>query len=278
MTGIYPDVPAKRIEYDIDGSAGFSWDNATLTVLSQANLQTLNDEASGSLGWSANASGKYYGVVFSAPQTLEALYLSGAGTITIQYSLDTTNGQDGTWTDVPSGPPVSSSVETTWRTITTITPINGVKGIRAISGSLGSQSLRAIHAYGHRTNSGDVLGMWHPTLSQMLYLTPALGDFGDRLRNSGYAEMSFRVKNLSTTLIADNVSISSDALTDSSPTSTVSQIEFRYNGGSWGSTASVGDLNPEEVSQVIDVRLDVDLALSPGLWSPRVKAAAAAWV
>src|SRR5207237_482821 len=106
----YPLVPGPRMAYDRNGSGAFYHDGTNPPVkVDQANLVTLNDEAdisdlaipiTGS-GW-ALAYGFYLAVMF--PQLRDFVAWGGRfgtqGTYVMQTSKDSTNGQNGTWTNI----------------------------------------------------------------------------------------------------------------------------------------------------------------------------------
>lgn len=288
MAGAYPDPPGRRIEYDRDGSGVISvTSGGVISTLSNANAQAMNDESDGVPSFTM-ANGAKFGVVFPAPMDIKGIFTSAGGGIsgatwTIEHSTDTTTLNDGTWiqTVASSTAYTNTVVPIVYRnTIITASPmpLTGVKGVRVRqTAATGSPSPKAFHLYGNRTTTtGNWLMLWHPTLDQPLHSTPALTDLGDDARSSGFDTMSFRIKNCSTTLTANTVTVIREALTDGSPT-VVSLMTINYNGGSYGTTATVGNLTPGQISQLVLARINVDVTAPPGVWAPRIVAAAASF-
>lgn len=288
MAGFYADVPGKRIEYDRDGSTALQWvNNTTLSTLSAAVAGQLNDENSGSPGLRIDTAGYWLAVMFPTPHNIVGAFSAGVqaggGSHTVKFmaSTDSTNGQDGTWTQMIAGYAEPSVVVPNYRTgiaIPTTNPTVGAKGVRMILATLtgAGADMSTFHIYGHPTAATDRLELWHPTLDQALYVTPGFSDLGDDVRGSGFDSFAFRVKNQSATLTANTITLSSDILTDGSPT-ILSRVNVRYNAGTYGTTAAVGNLAPGAISLVCDARLNVDLTTPAGLWAPRIIASAATW-
>ena len=288
MAGFYADVPGKRIEYDRDGSTALQWfNNTSLNTLSVAVAQQLNNENPGDPGYRIDMAGYWLAVVFPTPHNIVGAFAAGAqaggGSHTVKFmaSTDTTTGQDGTWTQMIAGYAEPSVVNPNYRSgivLPTTNPTVGVKGVRLICASLSGAGadMSTFHIYGHPTAATDRLEFWHPTIDQPLYTTPGLSDLGDDPRGMGFDSFAFRVKNQSATLTANTITLSRDILTDGSPT-ILSRTEVRYNAGTWGTTAAVGNLAPGAISAVCDARLNVDATTPSGLWAPRIIASAATW-
>jgi hypothetical protein len=282
MAGSYPDPPGKRIEYDRDGSALIFWNGSSVVVGALAERQALNDENAGS-NWNANIASGWVAVVFPAPMTITGVFAQtaqlggGSHLCAFDYSLNTTTGADGTWTQFVTD--VNTSA-TAYRTvITSGLPVSNVLAIRQrLSYVFGAGGVPyGLHLYGNRTaTTGNWLTLWHPTLDQPLHQTPAFTDLGDDPRGLGNDSFSFRVKNQSSALSANGITLSREALTDGSPT-TVSLITLQHNGTGYGTTASVGNLAPGQISAVCDARINVSATAPVGLWAPRIIAAATTW-
>src|SRR5690242_6124663 len=122
MAGFYPDVPANRFAYHLDGTKIFELDSAkTLTeITSQA--AAFNDED----GDNATTYGAV-ALIFIFPELrdINGYYLVdnwGGTPGALQYSTNTTTGLDGTWTTIvnPWSRFVSTNPSPTYRT--TISP------------------------------------------------------------------------------------------------------------------------------------------------------------
>ena len=293
--GFYPAPPSRRMPWDRDGSALVHVTNAAvITTRSAAERQAVNDESNTNLAMTINASAKT-GIVFAIPQTVLGFYVAQAGSISglnwiCEYSLDTTTLNDGTWSTLRAAGAFGQEIDvpSTYRIYAVGTgsgiftaspmPLTGVKGIRMRTISVtGSPSVGALHVYGYPTSPSNRLMLWHPTLDQGLAATPAIYDLGDIPRGAGPQVFSFRVKNISSTLTAQSVTLIREALTDGSPT-TVSLTTLRYNGGAYGTTASVGNIAPGAISAVCDASIDITSLAPIGPWAPRIIAAATSWV
>lgn len=277
MAGFYPDAPGQRMAYDRDGSVGFHTDRvSSVTVLTGGQLTDLNDEGADSVMSVAN--GRSVGVIFpELRDAVGAIYNHGSASATTTYekSSDTTNGMDGTWTTITTTGAYTFYSGTQFRTNITTFTANGVNAIRATKGVGGDNTLFTLHLYG-KPSSGeapDRLRFWHPTLDQEV--TGAYFDWGD-IEQGSTATRDFRVKNPSATLTAEDVEVSAEALTDTTPTN-VSQHDFD-DGGGFASTAALGDLGPGDISSVVTLRRQTDPAASLSVWWLRLVATASAWV
>lgn len=292
MAGVYPDVPDHRMAYDRDGSVLVRVDLAggTATQLGAADVANYNDEDSDGLRL-VNTQGADMALVFIFPEQRDFVAYMHQGSVTVssggygalQWSNDTTNGIDGSWTNILS-PWVNSfnsgdiSREIARNSIQAVAA-NNVKAIRFrfTSGVSGGQDWtpRLLHLYG-RPASGQApnrLRIWHPTLDQEV--GGAYFDWGDVSRST-IISRDFRVKNPSGTLTANSIVLTTEALSDTVP-SNVSQFEFSTDGSNWFSSLNIGSLGPGSVSPVITRRrvTTADAVLS--LWWTRMIASAASY-
>lgn len=280
MAGTYPDVPTARIPYDKDGSVGISISSTNqATILTPAQLASINNESTANSITIPNAGSIV--IMFAEPMTISGSFhthqYSQYG-LTTYTSADTSNGVDGTWSTFRSNAG-NSTLTPNYRTniFASGSPVSNVKAIKLGISSI-SQSFYCLHLYGTPSvYDGDKLVFWHPTLDQPLAATPAYFDYGDTPQNAPAIERNFRLKNISTTLNANSVTVSCEAPTDSSPTTYVSQTAFRYNGGSYGATASMATLGPNEISPVFTAKLQVAPTANLSLWVQRYIAEAANW-
>ena len=276
MAGSYPDVPGARIAYDRDGSTGARISNTNaVTSLTAGEVNNMNDEDADST--TMGDTGRL-AIFFPVPMTLVGCFHAGSSTITTEISSNTTNGVDGTWTTFRAGV-ANAGISPTYRSsiFTAGAPSTGVKSIRfTTSSSSAGAAMNAAHVYGYPDSNSDRLEFWHPTLDQPLRNTPAYFDYGDVSRSAANIERDFRIKNLSTSLTANTITVGREAPTDTSPTY-VSQTEFRYNGGSYGSTASLGSLAPNTISNVFTAKFDISATAVLSVWAQRYFADAVSW-
>lgn len=188
-------------------------------------------------------------------------------------SVDTTNGADGTWTDRGAMGSVSH-----FRTITALV-VSGVKGIRfrwsSSSTDNGGRYVGLLHVYGSipAASAPDRLTLWHPTLNQEL--AGSALDFGDVPKLS-ILTIPFRVKNNSSTLTANTITLSVEAVNDTSPT-VVSVETLSFNGSEYASTQNIGTLAAGAISNICTLKLSPGSSATLGPWRQRVKALASSW-
>lgn len=281
MAGSYPDIPSPRIAYDRDGTLVYtqSGDTNAPTLLSQANTNALNDEANNFI---FNLTGPANSVSFVFPQnyTITHVYLSSSRTpwSIAQKSPDTTNLVDGTWTQIAASIVADGSTTGYRNSIIAIaSPPTDVKALRlhAPSASGFSTSIYTVQLYGYPTAASDRLEFWHPTLDQSLNLTPAYMDWGDVPRSSSNSR-DVRIKNISSGLTANTITVGVEALQDGTP-AVVGMHTFSYLGGAYGATASIPSLAPGAISGLVTVKLDLTATAPVSIWSQRLYANAGSW-
>lgn len=276
MAGSYADVPGPRIAYDRDGTSVYMIDSSNgLTAMTATQIQQLNDENYGNPSIHVYAD---YRLFFFFPVAMDLVgYFwsesTGDAAGVMDVSSDTTNGIDGTWTQVYSQFPMTRySVSPGYRSSIVSISRNNVKGVRfKHPGPYYDIQPRAVHFYGTPTSSsGDRLEFWHPTSDARL--GGAALDWGDTPRSST-ADLTFRVKNVSSSLTANGVSVTLDAPTDTTP-SVSGQHTMSISGGSFGSSVSVGNLTAGSISNVITLRRTTPSNATLSLWTARVLASA----
>lgn len=297
---LYPAVPANRLAYDMDGTSVIHYDNAnTPTELTTVQKQKLNDETSEPVLSFANPSIDKVSFVFPVKYDIAGLFhsdaMSGSSVADSRgywrYSLNTTNGNDGTWTDVPTthtvdGVTVSTtttvdeargSTNPAYRSKIFVTALTGVKGVQYIVGTgyFGGVSLYTCHIYGTLATgeSHKSLEIWQETTDARV--SGSALDWQDVSTGASYIK-SFRVHN-PTTSSAINISLSIEGLTNSSP-SYVAMQTFSLNGFTWTPTLNIGSLGPGETSDVVQIMLSVPADAQTGLWASRIKAAAMTFI
>lgn len=289
MAGFYPDAPAPKMQYDLDGTSAFYSTSGGAPVVADGDRATWNDETS----QNGNMVGlrQYVGLIFPELRDIIAYgfrqQMTNGVVHNVQTSTDTTNGIDGTWTtrETISGQAFSAgtpSFRTTYYGPGGIAagavPFNGVKAIRFVNTNMGNNNGNAtpgdLHLYGNITSgqSLDRLRIWHPTLDQEL--TAAGFDFGDFGRG-GTIDRTFRVKNNSSSLTASSIVLSTGALTDTSPT--VLSQQSISQGGAFAATQNIGNLAPSAVSAVCTLRIASTGSTALGAWRQRLIATAGSW-
>lgn len=285
MAGNYADVPGPRMAYHRDGTVGFQIVSGSLSALSGANLQTINNESTDSLGsYGRPGPDVIIGVVFPELRDIVGYFIQSLGGMTftdIQWSTNTTNGQDGTWTAL-SGENLSyqqaqvAGVAVPSRTDirTTAMPLNGAKAFRVhMNDAADEVYLTSLHLYG-KPSSGETRFLTLTNTSDV-ELTGAYFDFADDPRNNATEDKVFRVKNVHPTLTANSIDVSFNVLTDKSP-SFADDYTFS-TGGSFAATQNIGNLAPGASSSDITVRRQTPTNAQLGLETGFILAAAGSW-
>lgn len=281
MAGFYPDVPGPRMAYDMDGSVGFHTDLVGVSQWSLSQLQNANDEDADSTAFGTSRNG----LVF--PQLRDVvgvLFYQGSASNTwyAESSINTTNGLDGNWVSHGS---FSNSVTYATRGPNARTEIEavswlGVKGVRFRAASVGGDTRLGLHLYGTIAagQTEDRLRMWHPTLDEPLDNNTAADgaylDWGDAARGT-MQDRYFRIKNNSSTLTANSIAITTNVLTNTSPT-LESQITYS-DGGAFAGSLNIGSLAPSAISGAITVRRTTAVNATLALWWLRTIAEAGSW-
>lgn len=291
MAGNYPDYPDHRMALDKDGTqivtvtsgGGITpWSSGDITYL----CGDLNNESTSRNWASGNPSAPAsLAVLFPEARTITNYFvMSGDGgwvLKTIQTSNDTTNGYDGTWTTVKTW---TAYEEQSYRADTyvpryrtEIYTLGGASNIRAIRfrGQANGMNIVKLHLFGtyYAGANPDRCELWHPTLDQRI--GPAYFDWGNVPRNST-ADKPFRVKNLSSTLTANSILVSTDATWDASP-SMVAQHFLNLNGGSFAANQTISALAPGAISNTLVLRRTTPSGAALSLWAARLKAVPASW-
>lgn len=282
MAGNYPNAPSWRMAHDRDGTQWFHMNASNvITALSSANAIALNDEASTSETSSPAASTTHYFIaIFPELRDLDAFFVARGATAAagyaVQVSTNTTNGLDGTWTSISTAS-FPTTVIPNYRTGIVSSTQLGIRGVRfqLTVGASTNMALSTVHLYGEPVAGANPnrLTLWHPTLDQRV--DPAYFDWGNTPRSSS-ADRTLRVKNLSSTLTANNVRVAMEALTDGTP-SVPGQHSVSFGGGSFLAQVIVGDLAPGAISGVVTLRRITASNAQLGLFAMRVFAEAGTW-
>ena len=274
MAGRYPDVIGPRMAYDRDGSVVVLIDgDNVITELTGAQAKEINDEDAASIHGDRRIA-----VLFPELRDLVGYFarMSGfAGIGALEASIDTSNGLDGTWTTVVDPWINAPDVVPSYRSAIQAVSATGKRAVRfAITPSALGMYISALHLYG-AASAGETtyLHLWDPALSQDL--GGAALDFGDVPRGSS-ADRTFRVKNAHPSLTAQGVTLTLEALTDTTP-SVPGQFLLSTDGATFGAQAGLGNLGPGAVSGLVTIRRNTPVDAALGLWAARVVAAAGSW-
>lgn len=285
---LYPTPPNHRMAYDRDGSQAFDFQTGTggqaLHNYSTAQMQQLNQEAVAQISGSDTAGGTFHnygttcvGVVFPELRDVYAYFYSETTTNAIagnfQYSTNTTNGQDGTWTNAQALTAIQSPAGDSWRTgiQTLTTSISGAKGVRVAYTNANDVLQYQFHLYGMPSSgqNPDSLRIWQPVTNAEV---TTVFDFGDIARGAA-ATQQFRVHNQSATKTASTITVSMEALTDASP-SLIGQYQLSTDNVTFANSISIPNLGPGATSAVLYAKDTVAAGAQTGPWAARIVAAA----
>ncbi len=274
---------APRFAWDLTSAEAFVFnvDNTERRVLTAGEKELLAGEDLTSFGPPETVyRGGWVALVFP-PLELHG-YLMGLRSVTSnrtsEYSTDTTDGFDGTWTAFPNNSQ-SNPANHIDDTSEFVTPVAGVRGVRygysVTQTTLDRQLYRFLHLYGIPEGSVDRLALWHPTLDE-----PLAGDAFD----AGITEQgtlltdSFRVKNLAASATANTVEVAIHVYDNSDSTPAQSTwVELSDDGSTFGATVALGNLAAGAISDVLTLRRDVPAAASVGALACHVRATPASW-
>lgn len=280
--GLYETAPSRRFAYDQDGTQVFArYGSDPFQAETLANIQDYNDEDNDYvipvMGQSSN---KTMQILFMFPEAREldgyftSAYISSSGFTTLETSVDTTNGVDGTWVTQVANMPDNGTTSPYFRDEIESTAISGIIAIRLsyVFGGLGTAMPKAIHFYGSITETDeDRLSILDTENSDIVFLRPI--DWEETPRSTT-RQRTLKIKNNSATLTASSVQITTE--------------DLYLNAGDWytysldgetGWTATLqiaSSLDPgEDVTVYMKMAVPSDATL--GLQTARVKVNVGSW-
>ncbi len=281
MAGTYPDVPGYRFAYDKDGTniTWYNLNNGTNGAISASDLTKINSDQLTSYVNPGFGSPYTFIILFPEPRDLIGILINtNAGTFntgTLDWSNDTTTGLDGTWTtignmaDIGVGTTLKPDLRTIYPlSVTSVTAIR-FNNIYKYAGS----NFRNIHIYGSIsvTNSPDRLRIVDLSGNDIA----AQLDFGD-IKQRNNVTKQFQVVNNSSTLTANNITVTLDVPTDASPT-LVGQYQLSTDNTAYANAINIGTLAPGASSGTLYVRDTVAATAQLSVWSLRLIATANTW-
>lgn len=276
MAGNYPDAPSWRMAYDRDGTQGVIINPVnSLTVMTNAQLIAMNDEDDSDMGFGWSNMSPYVWkicLIFPELRDIDGYFRNIAGQGgSVETSVDTTNGFDGTWTTLASPGTTGLSVtKPAFRTNIASSTALAKRAIRFTQGDVqfGDTKVRSIHLYGEPApgENPNRLALWHPTLDERV--TPAYFDWGNVPRSSS-ADRLFRVKNLSASLTANSIRVAMETFTDTTP-SVPAQHTLSHAGGSFLAQVNIGTLAPGAISSAVTLRRVTPSNAVLSLWAFRL--------
>lgn len=309
MAGSYPDAPFRRMAWDEDGT--IFWHAETLTSYFTGTVMPGFERTVTEKGWANNertltgsedienggGGGSFSHVYFMVFPELRDIYgvaywataiNSGSSMVPtdFEYSANTTNGIDGTWTALYPTYPIQSIVYATyswdhWYRIGIVTddlPVTGVRGLRWVQllpGGLIAQGFwHHIHVYGDKSTGATPDRLLFIDNDTGLEFTEPL-DWGDVPRGTTLFH-DIKIKNNSATLTANTILLDFEALTGVSDTwHTMSD-----SGGAYGGTVNIASLAPTATypaADTITIKLIVGDNENLGLQACRLQASTVSW-
>lgn len=282
MPGNYPAVPSWRMAYDRDGTIAVNIGTQNIiTQLTPAQVVAINDETVSQYGLGGYQRGMC--LIFPELRDVDGYFVNAgvdynAGVTPVEVSTNTTNGVDGTWTQIGSytdavdiSPQINPGYRSGIRSATAL----AVRAIRFRSPTNQYLYTAAFHVYGEIAPGENTsrLVLWHPTLDQRL--TPAYFDWGDTPRSSS-GDKTFRVKNVSPSQTGNSIRVAMDVLSDTTP-SVPGQHSLSSDGTTFVAQVNIGALAPGALSGVVTLRRVTPSNAVLGLWTHRVYAEAGSW-
>lgn len=285
MAGFYPDEADYRIAYDVDGSSVYyvTYSSNVSVLMDPGDVIKLNAEN--------NASGPRIGgsfaIVFPQEMVISNILLitsggSGRSNVYAEYSLDSLNGVDGTWTAWSEGyagvggdrdfDPASTRDYSLWANPTS--PVL-CKAIR-IGWKNGQANGRCLFLLGHEPSLGQSLYFWHPTLDERL--SPSYFDWGNSYIGQDIPEKQFRVKNCSSTKVAEDIALGVESLRGQGNPTMAQSHTLSHDGLSYASEINIASLGPGEISPVMHIKYAPQEGAVQGPDWSRVYARAGSWL
>lgn len=279
MAGSYPDVPGYRFPYDQDGTIAIWYNNPPPLLATPSELRGLNNDFPETSWGRAGTVPSHVCFLFPEKRNITGIILNREATtnnLSLEWSNDTTSGLDGTW-NVAIAPytGISSVDKLRLRLDVTSLAITDCTAIRfAATFSITQQrNLRNLHIYGSiaSTESPDRLRIVDLTDDDIA----AQLDFGN-LAQRASATRQFKVINNSSSLAANNITVSLDAPTDSSP-SLIGQYQISTDNVAFANAVNIGTLAPGTESGTMYIRNNVAPNMPLSIWSARIIANAVSW-
>jgi len=268
MAGFYPDVPGQRFALDVDGTVFKTLDKAKTILADAQTASTIisDTDADAYQVTTESELGRYFEVIFPELRDITGYFIAvdissgGGSTFDLDWSADTTDGMDGTWTNVTTSWTYATQISPDYRTNIVSLPLTGVKALRfgCASGNTSNFStqhfdIRVMHLYGSIAGgeNPDRLRFWHPTLDQEV--AGSHFDFGD-VPVGTQSVKQFRIKNNSSTLTANSVGLTKAS---ASFTEVATGLTFSSDGSTYNTTLNIGNLAPGAISSILYLKRTV---------------------
>ncbi len=294
MAGSYPNAPSRRIAYDDDGTVVL-WNGLVvmnfddlapvgtvpalpLLAMPQADIDQINDEETTSPTQSNQVANTSSWIVqmFLQKMEIDGGYYNVNPTHSgrsqwMMASDDTTNGIDGTWSDLSVTTPKNTTVADDYRDSITSMADSNILAVTSFQGSDERIRWRQLHLYGAMSpgETPDKLIFLDPDNLDVEFSLPL--DFGDVPRGQTQTD-TFKIKNNSGSLTANTVQVTAEDLFDGSGSwYTYSDDDITYV-----ATLSLGNIGPGGTS-LVHLKQIVPDAQVVGVYAARTRATTASW-
>lgn len=284
MAGSYPDVPGYRFAYDLDGSAVAHYSNSgtgLITNVSSTVRSYINRSVVGASNTQRLDIGSASGwavIMFPETRTISGYFISTYDTVpsggrTLETSMDTTNGQDGTWTAQETSyvRHDGRNLDSTPFYRTDINPVSWTN-IKAMRFRFYAY-VYTMHLYGSigSDQSPDRLRVVDAVDADI----SAQLDFGNVAQRVTTSKV-FKVVNNSASQTANNITVSLNTTSDTSP-SLIGQYQVSTDNVSYANAVNIGSLAPGASSSNLYIRISAAANAQLGPWSIRILAHATNW-
>jgi hypothetical protein len=282
--------------YDSDGTLLFQLSTSNiLTQADQTALNFLNSEGDTTVPqiFIANPGNPYGYLVFIFPElrNITHAYLkqnvsqfSVAKTVTIEWSIDTTNGLDGHWTNAGTLTSAREPVIPNYREHIATLSLGGIKALRLFypqPGAVEVLEIGKVHLYGYKA-AGET-----PHRIDFVYSDAddimIDFDYGDQPRNTSrtwsptdtYNQSGgLYLRNRSPDKVANDVQLSINALTGTMPSDTT----ISKDNSSYSTVLTWTEIQPLSMVGPVYVKHETDSDEVLGVRSERLKVSVGSWV
>lgn len=276
----YPTVPGRRMAYDADGSIALRVPNNGAAVeISSADKANWNDENPAGVLYGHALFPAFFAWIFPELRELDGTffnfdYATGWSVGALQWSNDTTQIHDGTWTNIDGT--IQFTTDTSLPVYRTSIVSRAISNVRAIRFQVDDDNWDAITMFRAHLYGEIAAGQ---TPDRLLFIDSSTGlefglpiDYGDTPRGSE-VDQTFKLKNNSASFTASNIQITGESLyLNSGAWYTFSE------GGAFQSTLPLAaSIGPGASSPTITVRRNIPDAETLGLHAGRIRVSPPTW-
>lgn len=249
----YLNFPLGHIyDYGRDGSDVSIRTSTSVTTPLTAELCDSLQRWNTAAGWiSFPNNANYFVILFPQPRTITGVVYGPGGSNNsayVDYSLNSTNGFDGTWVNIATSINSTAGGTGPRGTRFAVTNLVGVKAMRARSTfSVGSGGIYYFQLW----TTDDIGGLtpWHPTNDEMLSNDLLNFDRGDIFVNAAPVTQTFRIKNTDGAQTANDVVVSIEAGTGQGLLG--DEVRFSLDDTNYATSITLSSIAPGAISPLI---------------------------